>query len=261
MQKDKKLIKPGYNEGIAVTKGFVVNYEISQKASDNSDFIKVVEGVLENTKIVPGVIHADGAYGNEENMSYLEEKEIGNYLKYGTYRCEKSRKWHQGKVRKEDFLYEQEYDRYRCVNGKYLYFEEENERVLGSGYKKTVRTYKALEQDCSGCVFKEACTKGKSRGIEISEKYERLKDRARSNLDSEKGQELRHRRGYEVETVFGDKKENNFRRRFYLRGKAKVLIECGIYYTAHNLRKLYWIILKMMMEGIRGYQMTIEYMG
>ena len=35
MQKDKVLIKPGYNEGIAATQGFIVNYEISQKSSDN----------------------------------------------------------------------------------------------------------------------------------------------------------------------------------------------------------------------------------
>jgi hypothetical protein len=164
-------------------------------------------------------------------MSYLKEEGIGNYLKYGTYQCEKSAKWHKEKVRREDFSYEQEHDRYRCVNGKYLFFIEEKEIILPSGYKKTVRNYKALERDCNGCPFKESCTKAENRGIEVSEKYERLKDEARMNLDSERGQNLRKRRGFEVETVFGDKKENNWRRRFYLRGKAKVLIESGIYYT------------------------------
>jgi hypothetical protein len=113
-----------------------------------------------------------------------------------------------------------------------------------------VRQYKALEQDCGVCPFKDSCTKAESRGIEISEKYEQLKAEARMNLESERGQELRRRRGFEVETVFGDKKENNFRRRFYLRGKAKVLIESGIYYTSHNLRKLYKIILRMIAKGI-----------
>jgi transposase len=261
MQKDKVMIKPGYNEGIAATKGFVVNYEISQKSSDNSNFIEIVEGIKENTQVVPEVIHTDGAYGNEENMSYLEEEGIGNYLKYGTYQREKSKKWHQEKVRREDFIYEQENDRYRCVNGKYLCFTEEKEITRSSGYKKRVRQYKALEQDCSRCPFKGSCTKGKSRGIEISEKYERLKNEARNNLDSERGKELRRRRGFEVETVFGDRKENNQRRRFLLRGKAKVLIESGIYYTSHNLRKLYRIILRMIIEGFRNNQMAIDYIG
>lgn len=260
MQKDKVLVKPSYNEGIAVTKGFVVNYEISQKASDNSSFIELVEGMKENTQVVPEVVHTDGAYGNEENMSYLEEEGIGNYLKYGTYRCEKSKRWHAEQVRKEDFLYEQEYDRYRCVNGKYLYFIEEKEVILASGYKKIVRVYKALERECCGCPFIESCTKGKRRGIEISEKYERLKTEARKNLDSERGKELCRRRGFEIETVFGDRKENNQRRRFLLRGRLKVLIESGIYYTSHNLRKLYGIILRMMLEGLSGSQMAIEYM-
>ena len=136
MQKDKVSIKPSYNEGIVASDGFVFNYELSEKSSDNSNFVEIIEGVKENTGSLPGLVHSDGAYGNEENMSYLEEDGIGNYLKYNTYRREKSRKWYREGVRKESFLYEKEYDRYRCPHGAYLDFTEERERTTNSGYIK-----------------------------------------------------------------------------------------------------------------------------
>ena len=249
MQKDKVSIKPSYNEGIAVCGGFVLNYELSQISSDHSNFIDLIEGVEENTGDLPEVIHSDGAYDNEENMSYLEEAGIGNYLKFHSFGGEQSKKWHQAKVRKEDFLYEKEFDRYRCPHGAFLPFVEEREKTLKSGYVKTVRLYQADKEDCGQCPFKDACTSAESRGIEVSEKYEKLKDNARGNLFSEYGKDLRSRRGFEVETVFGDKKQNNRYRRFMLREMSKVEIEVGLYYTSHNLRKLYGRILRLLFEN------------
>ncbi len=209
--------------------------------------------------ITPGAVHSDGAYGNEENMSYLKEEGIDNYLKYWSYRRENINKWHQEQVRREDFEYEQEFDRYRCLKGNYLCFTEKKEKISTTGYKKTVKIYKADVDGCRNCPFKGNCTKAENKVIEVSEKFEKLKNEARENLRSEKGKELRRRRGFEVETVFGDKKENNGRRRFLLRGKAKVLIESGIYYTSHNLRKLYSKIFKIMIDECLKGQMVIDY--
>lgn len=47
-QKDKLNIKPAYNEGIAVQNGFVLNYEISQNASDSVSFKDIVDGTIDN---------------------------------------------------------------------------------------------------------------------------------------------------------------------------------------------------------------------
>lgn len=260
MQKDKVLVKPSYNEGIAVNNGFIVNFEVSHHVSDGVNFIDLMKGVQENLGENPYLVHTDGAYGSEENMAYLEEEEIGNYLKYSTYRREKSTKWHQEQVRKEDFHYEQEHDRYRCPRGNYLHFCYEREKTTVSGYRRKVRRYQASEQDCIKCPFKPFCTTTDRRGIDVSPTYERLKEQARNNLESEKGKDLRRRRGFEVESVFGDKKENNQRRRFLLRGRKRVLIESGIYYTSHNLRKLYGKILSTIekMKSTGSWRLNME---
>ena len=67
-------------------------------------------------------------------------------------------------------------------------------------------------------------------------------------MDSEKGKELRKKRGNEVETIFGDQKLNRTKRRFVLRGLEKVNIEAGLSYIAHNLRKIYDFKLKKQLE-------------
>ena len=56
-----------------------------------------------------------------------------------------------------------------------------------------------------------------------------------------KGVELRKRRGNEVESVFGDQKLNKLKRRYHLRGMPKVKIEAGLYYAAHNMRRIHKI--------------------
>ena len=78
----------------------------------------------------------------------------------------------------------------------------------------------------------------------ISWKGERLKHQARENLESEKGKELRERRGNEVESVFGDEKLNKSKGRHLLRCLAKVNIEAGLYYMSHNLRKIHGFLIK-----------------
>ena len=61
-------------------------------------------------------------------------------------------------------------------------------------------------------------------------------------LESEKGKELRERRGNEVESVFGDEKLNKSKGSYLLRGLAKVNIEAGLYYMSHNFRKIQRIL-------------------
>ena len=53
MMKDKIGIKPGYNEGIAVENGFVVNYEVSDSSADNASFIPLMEGTINNLEKIP----------------------------------------------------------------------------------------------------------------------------------------------------------------------------------------------------------------
>ena len=233
MMKDKLTICPAYNEGVAVENGFVLDYVISDNCGDCVSFIPLMDGVIDNLGKAPENAHADGAYGNEETMSYLEKKDIGNFLKYNTYHKEKKKNWSE-KNRLALLTYEKEKDEFTCPNGIKLKFEKEKPDVAKAGYVRTVRVYRSENGHCNKCPFHKSGTKT----LSFSREYERLKEQAKSNLDSAKGIELRKRRGNELESIFGDEKLNKLKRRYHLRGLKKVDIEAGLYYIAHNIRKM-----------------------
>lgn len=233
MMKDKITIKPAYNEGVVVENGFVLDYIISDSCADNKSFIPLMEGVIDNLGKIPVNAHADGAYGNEETMSYLKDKNIGNFLKYNSYYKEKTRKWKENN-RFEGLNYDKEKDEFICSSGIKIKFERERKEISDKGYERKIKIYKTEEDDCDKCHFH----KSKTKTLNVSWKYEKLKNQAKSNLNSLKGIELRKRRGNEVESVFGDEKLNKLKRRYHLRGLKKVNIEAGLYYMAHNIRKI-----------------------
>jgi len=234
MMKDKVTIRPAYNEGVAVEKGFVPDYIISDNCADNVSFVPLMDGVIDNIGKNPDNAHADGAYGNEETMTYLNKKKIGNYLKFNTYHQEKKMKWKE-KNRFEGLTYDKKKDEFTCLNGIKLKFEKIQEDITKTGYKRKSKVYRTDEGKCDKCNFHKA----KAKTIQLSWKFERLKKQARKNLNSEKGIELRKKRGNEVESIFGDEKMNKNKRRYYLRGLTKVNIESGLYYLAHNIRKIH----------------------
>lgn len=249
MMKDKLTIGPAYNEGVAVQNGFVLNYVISNNAADNVSFIPLMDGVISNLGRVPENSNGDAAYGNEENHSFLERKGIGNFLKYNTHHQEKTKKWKE-KIRLEDFRYDENADEFTCRNNVRLKLVDEYEKTTATGYKRQLKKYRA-EGDCARCPFKAACTESGARTLEVSWKGERLKRQARLNLASEKGLELRKRRGNEVESIFGDGKLNKGKQRYLLRGLSKVNVEAGLYYISHNMRKIHAFLPKMQKQPNR----------
>ena len=238
LMKDKLTVRPAYNEGIAVEKGFVLNYEVTNKVSDSVNFVPLMEGTISNLGRLPENVNADAAYGNEENWSFLQKHGIKNFLKYGLYRKEKSKKWKAEKLRFADFVYDKGKDEFICKNNERLSLVDKFEEITRTGYIKTINKYQAPEGVCINCPFRALCTKSKARSIDVSWRGERLKQQARENLESDKGKDLRKRRGNEIESVFGDGKLNKNKDRYLLRGLSKINIEAGLYYISHNLRKI-----------------------
>ncbi|MBI2671124.1 IS1182 family transposase [Candidatus Woesearchaeota archaeon] len=233
MMKDKITIRPAYNEGVAVENGFVLDYVISDNCADNLSFIPLMDGMIDNIGKIPENAHSDGAYGNEENMLYLNKRKIGNFLKYNTYHREKKRNWKE-KNKFEELTYDKKKDEFVCPSGIKLKFEKEKPDITKTGYKHKTKVYRSGTGRCDKCNFHRA----KAKTLSLSWKYERLKKQAKSNLSSTKGIELRKRRGNEVESVFGDSKLNKNKRRYNLRGMKKVTLEAGLYYIAHNIMKI-----------------------
>jgi len=241
-------IRPGYNYIIGTENQIIINYEIEQNASDGSCFINFMEGIEELYKRRPEKVHGDGAFGNEENYDYCEGKEIKAYLKYSTFHLERGKKFKENIFKKENFAYDEAEDVYICPNERKLIFNEEKESYTSTGYKQKIKVY--VSEDCSGCMYKEECTKGEKRSISINENYDRYKEKARELLYSEEGKQMRKQRGWNVETPFGDIKHNRKFRRFLLRGKVKVKIEAGLLAIGYNIRKIGSYILDKVKKGI-----------
>ena len=115
-------LKPGHNVQIATENQFTLGYGIYQKAADTSVFIPFLDKVRTQLKRVPKNIITDAGYRSEENYNYIEDKNIGNYIKYNNFEYEKTN-YHKTKIFLSDhFEYEEKKDQYKCSAGQLLDF-------------------------------------------------------------------------------------------------------------------------------------------
>ncbi|WP_422101418.1 transposase [Anoxybacillus flavithermus] len=123
-----------------------------------------------------------------------------------------------------------------CANGKKLVRTRTSEQTSESGYTSIIHHYQCHE--CGGCPFRSPCTTSKyGRTMQWSPVYHEQKQKVRERLESEEGQARYRQRQTDVESVFGQIKQNRGFRRFVLRGLQKTSIEWGLICAAHNLLK------------------------
>ena len=231
-------LRPAYNVMIGTENQIIINYSIHQNPSDTANLISHLNQLDTHTDKKPENMMGDAAFGSEENYDALEQRKIGNYLKYNTFHQEQSRKHKENRFHKDNFPYIDDQDCYICPNNKCLLFSHTEKKKTKSGYIIEQRVYEC--ENCEGCPYANECKKTeKNRKIYVSGKYEKFKQQARDNLNSERGIKLRKQRGVENESVFGDIKRNQSFNRFHVKSKNKVKAEFGIVAIAHNLKKIY----------------------
>lgn len=226
------LLIPQYNVLIGTENQIILNYSIHRKASDVDQFINHIEKLKEINIEYPHRIIGDGGFGSLENYSYLDRINVEGYLKYNTFYREN--RGIELETRK-NFRFDKKEDAYICPENKKLKFSHTEIKETDNGFKHKVLIYKS--QECEGCPNK--CVKsGRQRTIQLNPEWEKYKKIARERLNTEFGIKLRKARSVDVETVFGDIKENQGFRRFNLRGKEKVNVEFGLIAMAHNIKKI-----------------------
>ncbi len=231
------LLRAAYNVQAGTQNSFVTGFSISQNANDATAFIDHMKKRKELKLPEVKTVTADAVYGTEENYSYMDKNlpQTRCYLKYPTFYKEM-----KGKLpafHKDNFAYITDEDHYICPGGRKLKFHEIKNTTTASGYKYSTRIYKCVS--CDGCKFSEKCKKAKgSRKVERNIKLEQYKKSVKENLCSDKGIKLRKRRAPEVETVYGDIKQNMGIKRLFLRGVEKVEAEFSLIFTAYNIRKM-----------------------
>lgn len=230
-------LKPGYNVQISTSNQFIVNFTVHANPTDTTTLKEHLEQHEASFAKVLKSLTADAGYGSEENYELLKAQEIEAYVKYGMFDKEQNENHNKKKPFAQDKLfYNQEQDCYICPMGQQMHYIGDSKRTTSTGFEQVLKRYQA--KNCLTCPLNGACHKSQgNRIIEVNENLKGHKAKAYHLLNSEKGIEKRKQRCHDVETVFGNIKQNHGFRRFMLRGKEKVAIEWGLLAIAQNIRK------------------------
>ena len=230
-------LKPGYNLQMGTEGQFIVGFSMHQRQGDPGCLKPHLEKVKAQLGRLPKNVIADSAYGSEENYAYLNQEQVGNYLKYNFFGKEQRPRYKPDAFAADQLKYDPEKNEFICPAGKRLIYQYTFHRQTDNGYRGERRYYQA--EDCTDCPLKAQCHKAKgNRRVQISFQLQAWRRQVSQNLTSEIGKKLRSQRGVEVESVFGRLKENWGFRRFLLRGLEKVKTEIGLLCIAHNMAKL-----------------------
>ena len=183
-------------------------------------------------------VTANSSYESEEGYSFLRENRQKPYIKPQTYKKWKKRSFKKDISKRENMGYDETTDTYTCHAGSTLsplFIRKQKSR---SGYESEVTVYEC--EDCTGCPYKEKCTRAKgSKRLYISKSFLEKRQESYENILSETGIRYRMNRSIQVEGAFDVLKNNYEFQRFLLRGKTKVKLEILMLCMGYNINKLH----------------------
>lgn len=223
-----------YNLQILVSSGVILFYGIFQDRTDYYTLKPLLDNYYKYYQSFPTNLCADSGYGIYENYKYLQENNIGNYVKFLSWNGESSAKNPQ-------LFYYSDDGNFTCLGGNIAtaikYDTKHHQR------KKGATLYKF--SGCNICDYSKKCKeklKDKTsnfRLVELIPEYEAMKQNARDNLLSRKGIEIRVNRSIQVEGTFGQIKQNMGYVRIRRRGIEKVGCEIMLVCLGRNIRKIF----------------------
>ena len=241
MKEDHMLngqLKPAYNIQISTENQIITHYSTHQTSTDFTTLEPHLEGFKDAYQKQSNQVIADAGYGSEENYQLLENKDVEFFIPYNMYRIEQTRKHKKNLFHAQNLFYNQEQDFLVCPIGQKMSKIYTKKSKTTTGFTQYHSVYQAI--NCEGCPMRGQCFKAQgNRRIEINHNLQKLKTKARENLESELGKEIYTKRCIEPEPVFGNIKQNKGFKRFTLNKINKVNIEFGLIAIAHNFSK--WI--------------------
>lgn len=237
--KQSAEFRPAYNLQISAEAGFVTGFSLGTNSNDGASLKGHLEAQEKLGLPTPGKLVADAGYGHEQVYEQLQDAGIEAVVKHKDYAREKLTRG-AAAYHKTKFTYDAARDAYTCPQGRLLEVIGQGQDTLAGGYTRNITHYRCAS--CEGCPARALCLPQPDhavRTLSVSHKLEAHLAATRHKLASEEGRALYRRRSHEVETVFGDMKANQGFRRFRMRGLAKNTLDLAIYFTAHNLRKIW----------------------
>ena len=244
--------KPGYNLQIATENQFLVDFGLFPNPGDTLTMPLFLNSFQRRYGHMASTVVADSGYGSEENYRFMEENGIQAYVKYNYFHMEQKRAFRDNPFRIENLHYNAEGDYFVCPMGQHMRRVGTRHEKTESGYIVEMAAYRA--QRCHGCPLRPKCYRRKrgNREIEVSHRLIAYRQRARENLNSEKGLEHRSRRPVEPEAVFGQMKNNMHYKRFRNFGKDKVTMDFAFFAIAFNIKKMAAKMAKSARNGGNG---------
>jgi transposase len=230
-----------YNAQISVDEDnqIIVGEHLSLNANDKQEAGPGIVKIKETTGVLPDEMSLDNGYMSGTNLEAFENDEIDIYIATGKGEKKDQRAIEDSnrKIKKADFIYDEEKDCFICPAGQIL----ELKRESGDGKK----IYKADKAGCDVCPYKSRCCnskKGEPRTINSDDK-EPLRQKMIEKMELESSKEKYKKRKKIVEPVFGHIKNSGFRS-FSLRGHKKAGGEFSLVCAVHNFKKIVKAILK-----------------
>ena len=254
-------LKAAYNVQIAVENYFIVHTYVSNDRTDYNTLIPVVQKHIHTFGEVLREVTADSGYCSEKNLLFLKEHSIESYIKLQDHEQRKTRAYKENIGKYYNMttqIFEDEHF-YICHDGRELRHIRTEEKEM-DGYTQTLEVYGCA--DCSGCEHKSRCLykynpekdTDKNKVMKINERWEELKEKSHTNIQSEKGILNRQIRSIQTEGHFGDIKENDDFRRFNHRTADKVYKEFMLYAIGRNINKYHRFLCNAIQkfEGKKG---------
>mgnify|MGYP001214208975 CR=1 FL=1 len=222
-----------YNGQITVESShqIIVGEHTTQAANDQKELQPALEEVYENLGEKPEKASLDNGYFSADNLETLKEEKIDGYVASGgKAKSKEDIENTKSKIKKEDFVFNEEKDQFLCPDGKVL--------DLKSSSTDGIKVYQANPLDCQQCPLQAQCTTSKNGRSVKTDSKEPLREEMREKMQSPEAKEIYSLRKVIVEPVFGVIKSAMGFRGFNLRGKKKVSGEFSLICGAYNIKKI-----------------------
>ena len=222
-------LKPAYNIQLASASGFIIGENISHHPSDMYTLKPFLMTLLENYQGKLEKIVADAGYESEENYVYLAENKLTSYIKPSNYEKLKTRKYKKEQEFRESLKYDEKQDKYISQDGKEFIRCNDRYSKRKSGYITKTKIYRCFDWNKEG---------QKTKGIYISETFQKYREESLKNIKSDQGIEETLNRSIQAEGAFSKIKSGLNYNRFHHRGKENIISEICLLSMGLNLNKL-----------------------
>ena len=222
-------LKPACNIQLASASGFIIGENISHHPSDMYTLKPFLMKLLENYQGKLEKIVADAGYESEENYVYLAENNLTSYIKPSNYEQSKTRKYKKEQEFRESLKYDERQDKYISQEGKVFARCKDRYDTKKSGYVSISKVYRCFDWNKEG---------QKTKGIYISETFQKYREESIKNIRSDQGIEERLNRSIQAEGAFSKIKSGLNYNRFHHRGKENIISEICLLSIGLNLNKL-----------------------